>query len=215
MNDILYDLCKMNNIYFLSNENISRNFICDDGVHLNHKSTHILACNFDTFTNNIFNVNWPYRESCLTENYNSKCLSGNNIDGNTKLSNNSDSVKSPLTNINEETNEDALSNLNKHRKDNSDRLTFGNLNINSINSKFDQMKFLSQGKADILVLTETKLDNFFPTNRFLIEGYLKPFRLDRNWNGGGLLVYIRENIPCKELKSHSFTGDIERYLYRN
>ena len=42
------------------------------------------------------------------------------------------------------------------------------------------MKFLSQGKADILVLTETKLDNFFPTNRFLIEGYLKPFRLDRN-----------------------------------
>ena len=30
MNDILYDLCKTNNIYFLSNDNISRNFICDD-----------------------------------------------------------------------------------------------------------------------------------------------------------------------------------------
>ena len=49
VNDILYDLCKMNNIYFLSNDNISRNFICDDGVHLIQKGTHILASNFVTF----------------------------------------------------------------------------------------------------------------------------------------------------------------------
>ena len=118
-------------------------------------------------------------ESCLTENCNSKCLSGN-INRNTKLSNNSENVLSPLPNINEENNEDALSILNKRRKDYSDRLIFGNLNINSINSKFDQMKFLLQGKVDILVLTETKLDNSFPTNKFLIESYLKPFRSDRN-----------------------------------
>ena len=71
------------------------------------------------------------------------------------------------------------------------------------------MKFLLQEKVDILVLTETKLDNFFPTNQFLIEGYSKPFRSDRNRNGGGLLVIIREDIPCKELKSHSFAQDIE------
>ena len=56
--------------------------------------------------------------------------------------------------------------LNKHRKYNSDSLIFGNLNINSINSKFGQMKFLSQGwKADITVLTETKLDNSFTINQ--------------------------------------------------
>ena len=71
--------------------------------------------------------------------------------------------------------------LNKHRKDHSDGLIFGNVNINSnINSRFDQMKFLLQGKVDILVLTETKLDNCFPTNQFLIKGYSKPLRLDRN-----------------------------------
>ena len=92
------------------------------------------------------------------------------MSGNTKLSNNSGSVLSPLTNINEETNEDALSILNKRRKDNSDRLIFGNLNNDSINSKFDQMKFLLQGKVDTLVLSETKLDNSFPTNQFLIGG---------------------------------------------
>ena len=57
---------------------------------------------------------------------------GNNIKENTKLSNNSNSVLKPLTNINEETDEDTLSILNKQRKDNSERLIFGNLNINSI-----------------------------------------------------------------------------------
>ena len=35
VNDVLYDLCKMNNIYLSSNDNIRRNFICDDDVHLN------------------------------------------------------------------------------------------------------------------------------------------------------------------------------------
>ena len=35
------------------------------------------------------------------------------------------------------------------------------------------MKFLLQGKVDIE--TETKFDNSFPTNQFLIEGYSKPF----------------------------------------
>ena len=49
---------------------------------------------------------------------------------------------------------------------------FGNLNINSINTKFDQIEFLMEGKVDILVMTETKLDNSFPKNQFLIEGYL-------------------------------------------
>ena len=50
-----------------------------------------------------------------------------------------------------------------------------------------KLKFLLQREIDILVLTETKLDNSFPTNQFLIEGYSKPFRLDRNRN----VVYIR------------------------
>lgn len=47
VNDILDELRKMNTIYFLSNANISRNFNCDDGVHLIYqKSTHILVSNF-------------------------------------------------------------------------------------------------------------------------------------------------------------------------
>ena len=56
VNDILYDLCKMNNVYFLSNDNICKNFICDDGT-LNQKGTHILASNFVIFINSIFHFN--------------------------------------------------------------------------------------------------------------------------------------------------------------
>ena len=65
------------------------------------------------------------------------------------------------------------------------------------------MKFLFQGKVDILVLTKPKLENSFPTNQFMIDRYLKPFRLNRNRNGEGLL-----EILCKELKYHSFAEDL-------
>ena len=34
-------------------------------------------------------------------------------------------------------------------------------------------------------------------------------RLDRNSNGGGLLVYVKEDIPSKQLKSFKFKDDIE------
>ena len=37
--------------------------------------------------------------------------------------------------------------------------------------------------------------------QFRINGY-KIFRLDRNRLGGGLILYINENIPCKPLQEH-------------
>ena len=43
----------------------------------------------------------------------------------------------------------------------------------------------------------------------MIEGYSAPFRRDRNANGGGILIYIREDIPCKEMYDHNFPDDIE------
>ena len=55
----------------------------------------------------VFLILINYSKSCLTEKCNSKCLSGNNANKNTKLSNNYDSVLRP--NINEETDEDTSS----------------------------------------------------------------------------------------------------------
>ena len=41
---------------------------------------------------------------------------------------------------------------------NNHRLVIGNLNINSISNKFDNLKLIIQSKTDILVITETKTD---------------------------------------------------------
>ena len=60
---------------------------------------------------------------------------------------------------------------------------------------------------DVLVITET-LDETFPTSSFIIDGYSKPYRRDRNANGGGVLIYVREDIPSKELTGHNFPDDI-------
>ena len=45
------------------------------------------------------------------------------------------------------------------------------------------------------MISETKLDASFPNNQFTINGFTAPYRLDRNANGGGILLYIREDIP--------------------
>ena len=47
------------------------------------------------------------------------------------------------------------------------------------------------------MISESKLDNSFPTDQFLMSGYRRPFRLDPNGNGGGILLYVREDIPSK------------------
>ena len=57
---------------------------------------------------------------------------------------------------------------------NINRLIIGSLNVNSISNKFDQLKTVVQGKLDILVIVETKLDTTFPDSQFLIEEYSTP-----------------------------------------
>ena len=40
-------------------------------------------------------------------------------------------------------------------------------------------------------------------------GYPKPFRFDKNRNGVGVLLYLREDLACRELKSDNLPNDIE------
>ena len=99
--------------------------------------------------------------------------------------------------------------LNKLRISNANRLIIGQLNINSLRNKIDDLKTLIRGKLDILVITESKLDSTFPTNQFLIDGFSVPFRCDRHSRGGGVLIYVREDIPCRELTSHLKPNNLE------
>ena len=59
------------------------------------------------------------------------------------------------------------------------------------------------------MVSETKIDESFPLNQFLIESYCTPFRHDRDSRGGGIIIYIREDIICKELKSHNMPKNVE------
>ena len=45
------------------------------------------------------------------------------------------------------------------------------------------------------MISATKIDDSFPAGQFLIEGFCTPYRLDRNTKGGGILLYVREDIP--------------------
>lgn len=99
--------------------------------------------------------------------------------------------------------------LKSYKVKNIDHLTIASLNINSIRYKFDKLKIIIQDNIDILIIQETKLDNTFPDGQFYMEGYLPPFRRDRNAHGGGLLVYIKENIPAKILNNNDLATDIE------
>ena len=77
---------------------------------------------------------------------------------------------------------DSLKNL---KIKNSNRFVFGNLNINTINNKFEQLKHIIKNNVDVLVLTETKLDSSFPFGQLSIDGLARSFRRDRNKNGVG------------------------------
>ena len=57
-------------------------------------------------------------------------------------------------------------------------------------------------KTDILLISETKLDSSLPVNQFLIDGFSPPYRLDRHANGGGIMLYVREDIPSKLLPNN-------------
>ena len=48
---------------------------------------------------------------------------------------------------------------------------------------------------DVLMISDTKTDSFFPSAQFYLKGYATPYRLDRNTNGGDRLLHEREEIP--------------------
>ena len=54
---------------------------------------------------------------------------------------------------------------------NKNRLILAHLNINSLRNKCDALKLLIKDKIDILVSTETKLDETFPIAQFLVSCY--------------------------------------------
>ena len=106
--------------------------------------------------------------------------------------------------------------LKSVRLKNLNKIIVGHLNLNSIRNKFDFLAPQVQVIIDILMISETKLDESFPPVQFLLDGYCDPFRFDRDGNGGGILLYIRDDIPSKLLsKNKNIEGFFVELNLRN
>ena len=100
---------------------------------------------------------------------------------------------------------DPLSTIKNLWLSNVNRVVIGNLNISSLPNKFNQLKEIVIKYVDILGLTERKLDDYFPNSQFLVDGFSEPFSIDRNKSVGGIIIYVRNNIPSKLLTKHFFS----------
>ena len=102
-----------------------------------------------------------------------------------------------------------LSKIKELRIGNANKVIIGNLNINSIRNKFEQLKETVLKYIDILVVTETKLDETFLEPLFLMDGFSKRYRLGRNKNGRRVIIFIRDTISSKILEKHIYSNDVE------
>ena len=109
-------------------------------------------------------------------------------------------------------NNDIYTILNDIRVQNIHRIIIGHLNINSIRNKFDALSDIIKNKIDIMLISETKIDDSFPNSSFSIEGFTPPYRKDRTNMGGGIMLYVRDDIPSKDLKAIYLSIDKE-YIF--
>ena len=72
------------------------------------------------------------------------------------------------------------------------------LNINSLRHKIvDLRHVLSQTGIEIVSISETKLSSDFPDAQFQVDGYVYPYRKDRTKHGGGIMVFVKNDLITK------------------
>ena len=98
------------------------------------------------------------------------------------------------------------SSLQTLKTKNSKRLISRNSNINAINNKFEQLKYIIKNNIDVLIVIETKLDFSFPSSQISRDEFAQPFPRDRNKNRCGVMTFVRYDIPSKEIE---VTSDVE------
>ena len=97
-----------------------------------------------------------------------------------------------------------LDGLNRLSKEHQSNPIIGFLSINSLSNKINDLrKICRKAQIHVLWIDETKLDESFPDAQFHIEGYQYPaFRKDRNNNGGGKIVYVKEGLIAKRISEY-------------
>ena len=69
-----------------------------------------------------------------------------------------------------------------------------------------------EGYIDVLMISESNLDNNFTDGKFLIEGDGVSIQINRNILGGGIMLFVRSDIADKSLSvdidSESFFDEL-------
>ena len=66
----------------------------------------------------------------------------------------------------------------------------------------------------LLILEETNVDDTFPLSRFILEGLTPPYRPDIMEHGGGLMLFVKVEIPSKLLPNVNLYGKIENIFVK-
>ena len=75
-------------------------------------------------------------------------------------------------------------------------------NCRSLTPKLDTLRVQAAASSpDIIALTETWLDPSISSSEIFIPGYIS-IRRDRNWRGGGILLYLKDSIPFRNTTCH-------------
>jgi hypothetical protein len=83
-------------------------------------------------------------------------------------------------------------------------IIIGYINVNSLRNKhFELSSVLYDGMCDILFIAETKLDDTFLQSCFDVPGF-RAYRKDRDAKGGGLLAYVRSDLPARRREDLEF-----------
>ncbi len=102
-----------------------------------------------------------------------------------------------------------IGNLKLTRNKYPKNILFSYLNINSIRNKIDDLECLIGGIVDIICVAETKIDGSFPNSQFSLSGFkTPPYRLDISDKSGGLLTFVKNDIPSR-LLSAQLPDDIQ------
>ena len=75
------------------------------------------------------------------------------------------------------------------------------LNINSLGEKINNLREIcKESPIDIFCVDETKIDSSYPDAQFQINDcQIQSFGRDRNKNGGGKIVFVRQGLVTRRL----------------
>ena len=73
------------------------------------------------------------------------------------------------------------------------------INLNYIRKKLDLLSDHFKGNDDILMISETKINETFPVSHFKIDVFNTSSRVDEDQTGVGIVLHVREDLPAKLL----------------